>query len=78
VGGNVPLDEVLVVLFGKDCAGVVDAGTVVFVPDVGYLCGWFPLDHGDLHDFSEFARTGVGEGHFEGDSQQHLYGLIKY
>lgn len=61
--GGIPIDEMLVMFLGKDCAGIVDAWIMVLLPDIGNAVGWFPLDHGHLHDFPEFARTGIGEGH---------------
>ena len=61
----------LVVFFGQDCTGVVDACTMVLLPDLADAGGRFPFDHGDLHDLAELPRAGVGEGHLVGHSLQH-------
>lgn len=73
MGEGIPVKEVVIVFFGEDCAGVVDACTVILLPDFCDASSWFSFDHGDLHDFPEFARAGISEGHIKGHSSQHDY-----
>ena len=57
--------EVVVLLFGEDCADVVYSGAVVLLPYLLNFGGGLLLDEGDLHDLPEFPGAGVGEGHLE-------------
>lgn len=77
MGRKVPIEEVLVVFLGQDGAGVVDARVVVLLPDFSDLGGRLALNERHLHDFPQFAGTGVGEGHTVGHlfEQQHYYPL---
>lgn len=75
---KVPIVEVLVVFLGQYGADVVDARTMVFLPDFCDLLGRLAFDEGHLHDFTQFSWAGVGEGHIEGHlfEQQHYYHLL--
>jgi hypothetical protein len=71
---TIPIAEVLVVFLRQYGADVVDARTMVFLPDFCDFGGRLALDEGHLHDLTQLAGTGVGEGHLEGHPiQQHYY-----
>ena len=58
---KVPITKVVIFLFIEDSTSIVDAATMILTPNLFDSGGGLSLDHGHLHDLSEFARTGVGE-----------------
>lgn len=73
---SIPLHKGVVLLLRENSAGIVDPGTVVLLPYFFDLFGGLLLDHGHLHDFSEFAGAGIGEGHPVCDSLEHALHYI--
>ena len=59
-------------MFVEHARGVIYSRAMVLFPDIFDNTRLLSLDKRHFHDLSEFAGTGVGEGHSEANFLNHL------